>query len=116
LNIETVLAAADVVVLTSDNEGTPLSLIQAGMAGLPVVSTNVGSVSEIIIANETGILTPLESIQIADSLELCINSHDLRKQLGNAAKDFTFANFGTARLVSDHKDLYAKLFSSQANF
>jgi len=116
LNIETVLAAADVVLLTSDNEGTPLSLIQAGMAGLPVVSTNVGSVSEIIIANRTGILTPLESVQIANSLELFINSHDLRKQLGNAAKDFTFANFGTARLVSDHKNLYAKLFSNQANF
>ena len=45
--IEKVLSAADMVILTSDNEGTPLSLIQAGMAGLPVVTTNVGSVPEV---------------------------------------------------------------------
>ena len=53
-DIEKVLSAADIVVLTSDNEGTPLSLIQAGMAGLPVVTTRVGSVPEIVLDGTTG--------------------------------------------------------------
>ena len=111
-NIERVLSAADIVLLTSDNEGTPLSLIQAGMAGLPVVSTNVGSVAEIVLDKITGIITELDVQQIADALENLANNHALRTQLGNAAREFTLANFGVQRLVHDHEELYKILLSS----
>lgn len=113
-NIERVLSAADIVVLTSDNEGTPLSLIQAGMAGLPVVSTSVGSVSEVVLNNETGIVTDLDVQQLADALENLANDPRLRAQLGATAKKFTLANFGVQRLVHDHEELYKKLVSNQA--
>lgn len=113
-NIERVLSAADIVVLTSDNEGTPLSLIQAGMAALPVVSTNVGSVSEIVLNEITGIITELDVQQIADALENLVSNPGLRTQLGNAAQEFTLANFGVQRLVNDHVELYKKLLSNQA--
>lgn len=107
--IESVLSAADMVVLTSDNEGTPLSLIQAGMAGLPVVSTRVGSVSEIVLDDQTGIVTSLNMLDIANALEKLVNSADLRANLGAAAVKFTWANFGVQRLVSNHENLYKKL-------
>jgi glycosyltransferase involved in cell wall biosynthesis len=113
-NIERVLSAANIVVLTSDNEGSPLSLIQAGMAGLPVVSTNVGSVSEIVLNNITGIITELDVQQIADALENLANNHALRAQLGKSAQEFTLANFGVRRLVYDHEELYKRLLSSPA--
>ncbi len=113
-NIERVLSAANIVVLTSDSEGTPLSLIQAGMAGLPVVSTNVGSVSEIVLNNITGIITELDVQQIADALENLANNHALRAQLGKSAQEFTLANFGVRRLVHDHEELYKRLLSSPA--
>ena len=113
-DIEKVLVAADMVVLTSDNEGTPLSLIQAGMAGLPVVTTRVGSVPEVVLDGTTGIITSLDVHQIADALEKLANSSDLRGQLGAAAKEFTLANFGVKRLVHDHEELYRKLFTSRA--
>ncbi len=113
-NIERVLSAADIVVLTSDNEGTPLSLIQAGMAGLPVVSTSVGSVPEVVLSNKTGIVTELSVQQLADALENLVNNHVLRAQLGAAAQEFTLANFGVQRLVHDHEELYKKLLSNQA--
>ena len=113
-NIERVLSAADIVVLTSDNEGTPLSLIQAGMIGLPVVSTNVGSVSEIVLNELTGIITELDVQQIADALENLVSNPGLRARLGNAAQEFTLANFGVQRLVNDHEELYKKLLSNQA--
>jgi glycosyltransferase involved in cell wall biosynthesis len=112
-NIEKVLSAADIVVLTSDNEGTPLSLIQAGMAGLPVVSTNVGSVPEVVLDNVTGIITSLGVREIADALEKLVSDKALRAQLGIAAQEFTLANFGVQRLVQDHEVLYKKLLSSQ---
>jgi len=115
-NIEKVLSAADIVVLTSDNEGTPLSLIQAGMAGLPVVSTNVGSVPEVVLENASGLITSLDVQEIADALERLVNDKALRAQLGSTAQDFTLANFGVERLVHDHEELYKKLLSSPTKF
>jgi len=115
-NIEKVLSVADIVVLTSDNEGTPLSLIQAGMAGLPVVTTNVGSAPEIVLDTVTGLVTRLEVQEIADALEKLVNNKALRAQLGIAAQEFTLANFGVQRLVQDHEVLYKKLLSNPAKF
>ena len=113
-DIEKVLSVADLVVLTSDNEGTPLSLIQAGMAGLPVVTTRVGSVPEVVIHGTTGIITSLDVQEVADALEKLANSNDLRDQMGAAAKEFTLANFGVKRLVHDHEELYKKLLANRA--
>ena len=115
-NIEKVLSAADIVVLTSDNEGTPLSLIQAGMAGLPVVSTNVGSVPEVVLDNATGLISSLDVQEIADALEKLFTDKALRERLGHAAQEFTLANFGVQRLVHDHEELYKTLLASRAKF
>ena len=113
-DIERVLSATDIVVLTSDNEGTPLSLIQAGMARLPVVTTNVGSVPEVVLDGTTGIITNLGINEIANALEKLVNSNDLRAQMGAAAQKFTLANFGVKRLVNDHEELYKRLLANRA--
>ena len=113
-DIEKVLSAGDMVLLTSDNEGTPLSLIQAGMAGLPVVTTKVGSVPEVVLGGVTGIITSFDVQEIADAIEKLAGNRDLRDQMGSAARTFTMANFGVNRLVHDHEQLYKKLISNQA--
>lgn len=113
-DIERVLSAADIVVLTSDNEGTPLSLIQAGMAGLPVVTTNVGSVPDVVLDGVTGIVSGPDVEQIVDALEKLVADKGLRAQYGAAAQDFTLSHFGVKRLVSDHEELYKKLIASRA--
>jgi glycosyltransferase involved in cell wall biosynthesis len=113
-DIERVLSSADMVVLTSDNEGTPLSLIQAGMAGLPVVTTNVGSVPEVVLDGVTGIVTGLDVQEIANALEKLVSDKVLPTKLGAAAQEFTLSNFGVKRLVHDHEELYKKLLSSRA--
>jgi glycosyltransferase involved in cell wall biosynthesis len=115
-NIEKVLSAADIVVLTSDNEGTPLSLIQAGMARLPVVSTRVGSVPEVVLDGVTGFITSLEIKEIANALEKLAKNAELRARMGIAAQEFTLSNFGVDRLVHDHEQLYKKLLSNRAKF
>jgi len=115
-DIEKVLSATDIVLLTSDNEGTPLSLIQAGMAALPVVATNVGSISEIVLDNITGIITELDVQELANALEKLVSSGALRVELGSAAQNFTLTNFGVQRLVHDHKALYKMLLSSPTRF
>lgn len=112
-DIEKILAAADVVVLTSDNEGMPLSLIQAGMAGIPVVATSVGSVSEVVLDGITGIITNRNIQEIADALEKLASNSAIRIRMGAAAEKFTLANFGVNRLVLDHEVLYKKLMSNR---
>ena len=113
-DIERVLSAADIVLLTSDNEGTPLSLIQAGMAKLPVVTTNVGSIPEVVLNGVTGIITTPDFSDLADALERLTNDSALRAQIGAAAYKFTSANFGVKRLVQDHEELYKRLLLSRA--
>ncbi len=114
-DIEKVFSAADIVVLTSDNEGTPLSLIQAGMCALPVVTTNVGSVPDVVVDGVTGLVTSMDIQEIADALEKLVGDASLRTQYGIAAQEFTMSRFGVKRLVRDHEELYKNLLSSPAN-
>jgi glycosyltransferase involved in cell wall biosynthesis len=110
-DIEVVLAAADFVLLTSDNEGTPLSLIQAGMVGIPVVATNVGSTNEIVVNGETGLLTDLSIDQLANAVAKVATDSVSRGKMGAAGKEYTLARYGVDRLVKDHQDLYLRLLN-----
>jgi glycosyltransferase involved in cell wall biosynthesis len=110
-DIEVVLAAADFVLLTSDNEGTPLSLIQAGMVGIPVVATNVGSTNEIVVNGETGLLTDLSVKELSDAVAKVATDSTLRAKMGAAGKEYTLARYGVDRLVKDHQDLYLRLLN-----
>ena len=110
-DIEKVLSCADIVILTSDNEGTPLSLIQAGMAALPVVTTRVGSVSEIVLDQITGIITDSTVDSLADALQNLVEDDLYRNSLGANGKQFTVERFGVERLVNDHENLYRKLLN-----
>lgn len=114
-DIETVLAASDMVLLTSDNEGTPLSLIQAGMAHLPSVATKVGSVDEIVVDGKTGLLTDLSTGSIANAVARLTSDPALRTTMGTAAHDYTMQRYGVERLVRDHQQLYIDLLNDRAN-
>jgi glycosyltransferase involved in cell wall biosynthesis len=110
-DIEVVLAAADFVLLTSDNEGTPLSLIQAGMVGIPVVATNVGSTNEIVVNGETGLLTDLSINQLANAVAKVATDSVSRGKMGAAGREYTMSRYGVDRLVKDHQDLYLRLLN-----
>jgi glycosyltransferase involved in cell wall biosynthesis len=112
-DIENVISASDIVVLTSDNEGTPISLIQAGLAGKPTVSTNVGSVKEIVLDGKTGLITELTPESIAIAIDILIRDKALRNRFGLAAKAHTRANYSVNRLIQDHAELYKNLISNQ---
>ena len=105
-DIENILPALDFVTLTSDNEGMPVSLIQAGMAGLPAIATNVGSVSEVVIQAKTGFLTNTNAEEIATRIIELENNPGLRKQMGEEARVHSAKEFSLARLVSDHEKYY----------
>lgn len=108
-DIEKVLSASDIVVLTSDNEGTPISLIQAGLAGKPTVSTNVGSVKEIVLDGTTGLITELNPESLAAAVNALVNDELKRENFGSAASVHTHEQYGVDRLVKDHSELYKAL-------
>jgi glycosyltransferase involved in cell wall biosynthesis len=108
-DIEEVLAISDLVLLTSDNEGTPIALIQAGMAGIASVSTNAGSIAEVVINNQTGLITDFSVKNIADALEKLVSNSQLRKQYGQAASQFCLGKFHTEIMISNYSKLYKQL-------
>ena len=111
-DIENILSISDIVVLTSDNEGTPISLIQAGFAGKPTVSTNVGSVKEIVLDGKSGLITELTPESLAIAVSSLVDDDVLRKNFGSAASVHTHTNYSVDRLVKDHSRLYKELISN----
>ncbi|MGW0096087.1 glycosyltransferase [Streptomyces sp. NPDC003328] len=108
-DVETVYAAADLVLLTSDNEGMPVSLIEAGLAGLPAVATNVGSVSEVVRDGHTGLLAPPDAAELTRHAVRLLRDDRLRLLMGQQARTWTAQRFGAERLVQDTHDLYASI-------
>jgi glycosyltransferase involved in cell wall biosynthesis len=108
-DVEAVYSAADVVLLTSDNEGMPLTLIEAGMAGTPTVSTRVGSVSEVVKDGRTGLLASTDAGELAEMTVRLLADPTRARRMGEAARDWTNASFSVERLVADTEALYRTL-------
>lgn len=102
--------ASDVVTLTSDNEGTPVSLIEAQAAGVPVVSVDVGGAASVVKDKETGFLVPaadLDAFRRAVA-QICRDS-ELADRLGQAGQIRSRERFALDRLVQDTVHLYEEL-------
>jgi glycosyltransferase involved in cell wall biosynthesis len=108
-DLAVLFAASDVAVLSSDNEGMPVTLIEASMAGVPCVVTDVGSAREVVLDNETGFVVPTDSVALSQALVALFTNEQLRQKMGISAARHTMANFSSARLVKDHADLYKRL-------
>ncbi|CAL9315076.1 D-inositol-3-phosphate glycosyltransferase [Streptomyces sp. enrichment culture] len=108
-DVETVYAASDVVLLTSDNEGMPVSLIEAAMSGVPSVATNVGSVAEVVREGTTGLLAGLDADELTHHTVGLLRDEELRRRMGEQARAWAAQQFGAERLVRDTHDLYASI-------
>jgi glycosyltransferase involved in cell wall biosynthesis len=108
-DIDQIFAASDIAILTSDNEGIPLTLIQAAQAALPIVATSVGSISDIVINESSGYLTSKNAGEMADAIEKLVRDPQLRKMMGEAGKARATQYFSLDRMLKDHADLYRTL-------
>ena len=113
-DVETVYAAADVVALTSDNEGMPVSLIEASMTGRPCVTTAVGSAAEVVLDGVTGRVVPPEAKAVAEALSGLLADAGARERMGAAASAHAEAQFSRARLVADTERIYLGLVEGKA--
>jgi glycosyltransferase involved in cell wall biosynthesis len=113
-DLSNLYAAADVIVLTSDNEGMPVSLIEASAAGLPSVTTDVGSAREVVVNGVTGHVVRPDARLVADALLEILTDDDRRLAMGRAARYHAHRTFGVDRLIEDHKYLYRRLLDDHS--
>ena len=105
-----VYAVADVVVLCSDNEGMPLSLIEASLCAKAIVATNVGSVKEIIEDGVSGVLVPPgDAVALHDAVSRLLGDAAQRKLFGESARVHALSVFSPDRSLQAHADLYQQL-------
>jgi glycosyltransferase involved in cell wall biosynthesis len=111
--IDVVLAGSDIIALTSYNEGTPVSLIEAQAANKPIVSTNVGGIENVVIENQTALLCENNHlIQFSDALFRLIENENLRASMSEKGWNHVKDKFHYTRLVKDMENLYKELRKS----
>lgn len=111
-DMDVVLSGLDIVALTSHNEGTPVSLIEASAAGKPVVSTDVGGVQDVVTDNQTGYITePNDAEAFAEALLQLIDNPEKRDYFGQLGRTFAQTNYSYQRLVKDMSEYYYEQLS-----
>jgi len=106
---EDVFGASEIILSTSENEGMPVALIEAQLAGKPVVATDVGSVSEVVLNHETGIVTNKNAGSIALALETLLLDKQKRTEMGTLATSRANALFSIDRMINAHIALYKSI-------
>lgn len=113
-NVDWVNAGADIIALSSLNEGTPVSLIEAQASSKPIVSTAVGGIENVVIQGETALLSDKEDVShFARNLLNLVENDELRLIMSRKGKDFVFEHFHYKRLIKDMSNLYHHLLSQK---
>jgi glycosyltransferase involved in cell wall biosynthesis len=126
-DMASIYRALDAVVLTSRNEGTPVTLIEAMAAARPVVATEVGGVRDVLGAIEgknldvgfhlgaNGVLVPPENAEaLADALLFIMEKRETTEQMVRNAKEFVTEKYSLSRLIDDMENLYREILDKGA--
>jgi len=106
-DLDRIYADLDVAVLTSANEGSPVSLIEAMASGVPVVGPRVGGVPDVIDDATTGfVVAPGDAGAVAGAVLRLLADAELRRKMGAAARERALRLYGTERLIVDIAALY----------
>jgi glycosyltransferase involved in cell wall biosynthesis len=113
-DVDAINAGLDIVCLTSFNEGTPVSLIEAQAANKPIVSTRVGGIADIVVEGETALLANIQDTEMfCQHLLRLVEDDALRQTLGQNSHKHVMEKFSYQRLVSDMSQLYYELLQEK---
>lgn len=109
-NVHEFLNALDLFVLNSRSEGMSNTILEAMSCGLPVVATNVGANSELVIEGQSGLLIPSDNPQVlAEAIVKLVDNQSLRRRMGEQGRARIERDYGIARMVRDYSQLYCDL-------
>jgi len=108
-NASQLLPAFNIYVCSSIKEGLPYTILEAMQAGLPIVSTNVGAIPEVITDGKSGLLVELKNPeQLAEKIKYLIDNPDIAKRLGEQAKKDVAEKFSLKQMIEKTEELYDK--------
>ncbi|MDX2003524.1 MAG: glycosyltransferase [Chitinophagales bacterium] len=114
-DVDVAYAGVDIVALTSFNEGTPVSLIEAQAANKPIVSTAVGGIKDVVRPNVTALLSETgNTVQFANHIITLVENDQLRHIMGKDASKYVIDKYHFMRLVRDMESLYKQLLADRA--
>ena len=112
-HIHDIYSTTDVVIQASSTEAFPLTLVEAGAAGIPTIATNAGGTSEIVIHNTTGVIIPKNNVSaLAHAMRRMIDNPDNTVQLGKTAREVVQTNFDIESCIQHHEAAYTKLIQN----
>lgn len=111
-NVGLFYSAMDLMILTSDNEGTPLTIIEAGMLGIPTVSRPIGGVTSLIQNGVTGFLVEDEVSSFTNCIEQIMHSPEILKSISRNCVKYFQENFHSEKFVTEHINIYRELFET----
>lgn len=112
-DVDVAYAGLDIIALTSLNEGTPVSLIEAQAAGRAVVSTRVGGIENVVMEGSTALLSTVgKSQDFFNNLQTIVENDSRRTELGKRGWSYVSAKYDYKRLIHDMDDLYKELLKS----
>lgn len=104
------LGLMDIYIQPSLFEGVPNAVLEAMAAGLPIVATNVGGVSEIVEDGKTGFLVdPNSEDGLTHAMDILIQHKEKRRQMGQSGRTRVVSLFSIEKMVSDYENLYEQL-------
>ncbi|HEV7334087.1 MAG TPA: glycosyltransferase [Flavisolibacter sp.] len=113
-DVDTINAGLDIITLTSFNEGTPVSLIEAQAANKPILSTRVGGISDIVVEGKTALLANVDDTEtFCHHLLQLVENNNLRAELGSNSRSHVMQRFSYQRLMNDMSGLYYELLSKK---
>ena len=108
-------ADLDVVALTSINEGTPVSLIEAMAAGVPVAATAVGGVPDVVVDGETGYLVEAGDMRgMASAIIELLRNPEKAREMGQKGREAVYPKFAAQTLIANVAGLYAELLRQKS--
>jgi glycosyltransferase involved in cell wall biosynthesis len=114
-DLPTIYADLDVLVVSSENEGTPVSSIEAMASGCPVVATHVGGLPDLIINKKTGFLVqPRDADGIAASVLHLLHNPEMAHEIARNAAVAAQSRFALKRLISDMDRFYTNLLEQKS--
>jgi glycosyltransferase involved in cell wall biosynthesis len=113
-DVARVVAAADAALLTSDNEGTPVALIEAAAAARPAVATAVGGVADIVVEGAGLLAARGDEDSLAAAIVALAGDRERRREMGARARLHVAERYAAERLLNDVDTLYTQLLDSRA--
>jgi glycosyltransferase involved in cell wall biosynthesis len=108
-DVSNVLSACDIAVMSSAFEASPMAIIEAMAAGLPVVATNVGAVGELVRVGETGILVPPnQPLEMAAAIGDLVAHPHVRRLLGTNARKVHARDWNSATMVNRYAAIFGE--------